>query len=39
VESSVANIIHGRPVTNKDALVNPESLAFYEGILSELQRD
>jgi acetoacetyl-CoA synthetase len=39
VESSVANIIHGRPVTNKDALINPESLAFYEGILSELQRN
>ncbi|HKZ94666.1 MAG TPA: acetoacetate--CoA ligase [Candidatus Bathyarchaeia archaeon] len=39
VESSVANIIHGRPVTNKDALVNPESLAFYEKILPELQRD
>ena len=39
VESSVANIIHGRPVTNKDALVNPESLAFYERILQELQKD
>jgi len=39
VESSVANIIHGRPVTNKDALVNPESLVFYEKILPELQRD
>jgi len=39
VESSVANIIHGRPVTNKDALVNPESLSFYERILPELQRD
>jgi len=39
VESSVANIINGRPVTNKDALVNPESLAFYERILPELQKD
>jgi len=39
VESSVANIIHGRPVTNKDALVNPESLGFYEKILPELQKD
>jgi acetoacetyl-CoA synthetase len=39
VESSVANIIHGKPVTNKDALVNPESLTFYEKILLELQRD
>jgi len=39
VESSVANIIHGRSVTNKGALVNPESLAFYEKILPELQKD
>jgi acetoacetyl-CoA synthetase len=39
VESSVANIIHGRPVTNKDALVNPESLIFYEKILPCLQQD
>ena len=36
VESAVANIIHGKPVTNRDALVNPESLDFYEQILSEL---
>jgi len=39
VESAVANIIHGRPVTNRDALVNPESLDFYEKILPELQRE
>jgi len=39
VESAVSNIIHSRPVTNKDALVNPESLDFYEKILSELQRE
>ena len=39
VESSVSNIIHGRPVTNRDALVNPESLDFYEKILPELQRE
>ncbi|MFQ6074163.1 MAG: acetoacetate--CoA ligase, partial [Candidatus Bathyarchaeia archaeon] len=37
VESAVSNLIHGRPVTNRDALVNPESLDFYEKILSELQ--
>ncbi len=36
VESAVANIIHGRPVTNRDALINPESLDFYEKILSQL---
>jgi acetoacetyl-CoA synthetase len=39
VESAVANIIHGRPVTNKDALVNPESLEFYEKIVPELQKE
>ncbi|WP_035108217.1 acetoacetate--CoA ligase [Desulfovirgula thermocuniculi] len=38
VESAVANIINGRPVTNRDALVNPESLAFFEQILPELQQ-
>ena len=36
VESSVANILNGRPVTNRDALTNPESLAFYEAIAAEL---
>ncbi|HEX75024.1 MAG TPA: acetoacetate--CoA ligase [Dehalococcoidia bacterium] len=36
VESAVTNIIHGRPVLNRDALVNPESLDFYEN-LKELQ--
>ncbi len=39
VESVVSNIIHGRPVTNRDALANPESLKFYECIVSELQRE
>lgn len=38
VESAVSNIINGRPVTNRDALVNPDSLDFYEKILPELQR-
>lgn len=37
VESAVANILHGRPVTNRDALTNPESLLFYEKIKSELE--
>ena len=32
VESSVANLLNGRPVTNRDALLNPESLDFYEKI-------
>ena len=35
VESAVTNIIHGRPVLNRDALINPESLDYYENI-SEL---
>ena len=39
VESAVSNILHGRPVTNRDALVNPESLDFYEKILPELQKE
>jgi len=39
VESAVLNIIHGRPVTNRDALINPESLDFYEKILPELQKE
>ena len=36
VESAVTNIIHGRPVTNRDALANPQSLDFYQNI-SELK--
>ena len=36
VESAVTNIIHGRPVLNRDALINPESLDYYLD-LKELQ--
>jgi len=36
VESAVTNILHGRPVLNRDALMNPQSLDFYENI-PELQ--
>ncbi|MFQ6067406.1 MAG: acetoacetate--CoA ligase, partial [bacterium] len=32
VESAVTNIIHGRPVLNRDALINPESLDYYEDL-------
>ena len=39
VEIAVTNIIHGKPVLNRDALVNPESLDYFEKILPELQRD
>ena len=37
VESAVANIVNGRPVLNRDALVNPESLDHYEKILVDLR--
>jgi len=37
VESAVRNIVNGKPVTNRDALVNPDSLEFYEKILPTLQ--
>ncbi len=39
VEVAVMNIIHGRPVLNRDALINPESLDYFEKILPELQKD
>jgi len=39
VESAIANLINGRPITNRDALANPESLTFYERILPELQKE
>jgi acetoacetyl-CoA synthetase len=39
VEIAVTNLIHGRPVLNRDALVNPESLDYYESILPELQKE
>lgn len=34
VESSVTNILNRRPVTNRDALGNPESLDFYEKLMT-----
>jgi acetoacetyl-CoA synthetase len=37
VESAVTNIINGRPVSNRDALINPNSLEYYEKILPELR--
>ena len=36
VESAVTNIINGRAVSNKDALINPQALEFYERIAEEL---
>jgi acetoacetyl-CoA synthetase len=38
VESSVANILNGKPITNRDALTNPEALDFYEKIARKLQK-
>jgi acetoacetyl-CoA synthetase len=38
VELAVKKVIEGQTVLNKDALGNPESLDFYEG-LKELQED
>ena len=35
VESAITNIIHGRPVTNRGALSNPESLDYYEKLKRE----
>ncbi|HIE17660.1 MAG TPA: acetoacetate--CoA ligase [Dehalococcoidia bacterium] len=37
VESAVTNIIHGRPVLNRDALANPQCLDYYEALLEELK--
>lgn len=33
VELAVKNLIHGLPVTNREALANPDSLRFYEQII------
>ncbi len=39
VETAVANIVNNRPVTNRDALANPESLDFYMKLLPLLQEE
>ncbi len=39
VETAITNIIHGRPISNRDALINPDSLDYYAAIVPELQRD
>jgi acetoacetyl-CoA synthetase len=36
VELAVRNVIHGKPVTNRDALANPDALRLYEN-LAELR--
>lgn len=35
VESAVANIVNGRPVLNRDSIINPSCLDFYEKIAKE----
>jgi acetoacetyl-CoA synthetase len=37
VESAVTNIINGRAVSNRDALINPDSLEYYEKMLPQLK--
>lgn len=37
VESAVTNIINGRPVVNRDALINPSCLDYYHSIVPQLQ--
>jgi acetoacetyl-CoA synthetase len=37
VESAVRNIINDKPVTNRDALANPQSLEYFKKILPEIQ--
>lgn len=38
VESAVRNILNGKPVTNRDSLMNPSALDYYEGLLEELRK-
>ncbi|MCX8111046.1 MAG: hypothetical protein N3D15_07335, partial [Syntrophorhabdaceae bacterium] len=38
VESAITNIVNGRQVTNRDALVNPQSLEYFEKILPIVQK-
>lgn len=39
VEIAVSNILNGRPVTNRDALVNPQSLDYFEEIARRLREE
>ncbi len=32
VESAVTNVVNGKPVTNRDALANPESLEYFDSL-------
>jgi acetoacetyl-CoA synthetase len=37
VESAVSNMLNGRPVTNRDALTNPELLEFYQEVANRFR--
>jgi acetoacetyl-CoA synthetase len=37
VESAVWNIVNNRPVTNRDAISNPESLESYQNLMDNLE--
>jgi acetoacetyl-CoA synthetase len=39
VEIAVTNIIHGRPVLNRDSLSNPKSLDYYEKVVPLLSQE
>ncbi len=39
VEMAVTNLVHGKPVLNRDALGNPQSLDYYQSLLPELQKE
>ena len=39
VEIAVANILNGRPVTNRDALINPEALEYFEKVAAQLRAE
>jgi len=38
VETAITKILHGKPVVNRDALANPESLDLYVNLVPELQK-
>ena len=37
VETAITNLVHGRPVTNRDALANPGSLECFERLIPECE--
>jgi len=39
VESAVRNIMNGKPVANRAAITNPESLEYFERVLPQLETD